>query len=296
VVELEITSSEGEPWGRILIELYPERTPITSRNFLHYVNSGFYDGTIFHRVIPGFVIQGGGYASLTEKKTEGLGEPLRNESRRGTLRNARGMVAMAHKRDPHSAVSQFFINLGDNEQLDYPRAGAYGYCVFGKVIEGMDVVDRIAEVPTRVSAAAQRRYERYVQEGRPVEKVEQSEPLSPPILKHARVLDPSEFPPSVTTGPAGRHAQPKPERQQPETQPAAEGDQQPSEEPTTEPAAEAEPMPEAAPDDEVEPTPESTPASDVEPEAEPQDVPPPEPDAPSLTRPVRPARHTNRPK
>jgi len=259
VVEFEITSSEDEPWGRILIELYPERTPVTARTFVQYVNSGFYDGTIFHRIIPGFIVQGGGYTSLTEKKTEGLGDAIRNESRRGTLRNSRGMVAMARKQDPHSAVSQFFINLGDNEQLDYPRAGAYGYCVFGKVIEGMDVVDRIAEVETRVSDAAQRRYERYMQEGRPVEKAEQSEPLSPPILKRARLLEQSELPASVLASPANRRAQPAVEPR-PQTRPAAEDEEQATEEsgieePALEPA-------EVEPGDESVPAPESAPAID----------------------------------
>jgi len=272
VVEFEIASSEGEPWGRILIELYPGRTPVTARTFVQYVNSGFYDGTIFHRIIPGFIVQGGGYTSLTEKKTEGLGDAIRNESRRGTLRNARGMVAMARKQDPHSAVSQFFINLSDNEQLDYPRARAYGYCVFGKVIEGMDVVDRIAEVETRVSDAAQRRYERYMQEGRPVEKAEQSEPLSPPILKRARLLDQSELPASILATPANRRAQPAVEPR-PQTRPATEGEEQSTEESgTEEPAlepAEVEPG--------VEPgfAPESAPANDGdESEVEPGEVEP----------------------
>jgi cyclophilin family peptidyl-prolyl cis-trans isomerase len=241
VVEFEIASAEDEPWGRILIELYPERTPITVRTFVQYVNSGFYDGTIFHRVIPEFVIQGGGLTSLTDKKTEGLAEPIRNESRRGTLKNARGTIAMARKQDPHSAVAQFFINLANNEQLDYPRAGAYGYCVFGKVVEGMDVVERIAQVPTKVSAAAQRRFDRYNQEGRPVEKPEKSEPLSPPILKHARMLDPSEFPESVTSGPAGRHMQHQTEPEAAASAPAPQAEEQPTEEPTSEPAVEPEP-------------------------------------------------------
>jgi cyclophilin family peptidyl-prolyl cis-trans isomerase len=240
VVEFEIASAEDEPWGRIVIELYPERTPITIRTFVQYVNSGFYDGTIFHRVIPQFIIQGGGLTSLTDKKTEGLAEPIRNESRRGTLKNVRGTIAMARKQDPHSAVAQFFINLANNEQLDYPRAGAYGYCVFGKVVEGMDVVDRIAEVPTKVSAAAQRRFERYNQEGRPVEKPEQSEPLSPPVLKHARMLDPSEFPASVTSGPAGRRAQHQAEQEAAASAPAPQAEEQATEEPTSEPAVEPE--------------------------------------------------------
>jgi peptidyl-prolyl cis-trans isomerase A (cyclophilin A) len=131
-------------FGTITIALNPEKAPLSVRNFLKYVRSGYYEGTVFHRVIPGFMIQGGGFTpALEEKPTEGS---IRNEARNG-LRNSRGTVAMARKNDPDSADSQFFINLRDNHRLDYGIGGA-GYAVFGEVIEGMDVVDKIAAVPT----------------------------------------------------------------------------------------------------------------------------------------------------
>lgn len=130
--------------GDITLELYPDKAPITVANFLKYVDAGFYDDTIFHRVIAGFVIQGGGMkADFTRKKTEA---PIVNESNNG-LRNQRGTISMARTSAPHSATSQFFINLVDNTSLD-ARAGAPGYAVFGRVIKGMDVVDRIASVNT----------------------------------------------------------------------------------------------------------------------------------------------------
>lgn len=131
-------------FGTITIALNPEKAPLSVRNFLKYVRSGYYEGTVFHRVIPGFMVQGGGFTpALEEKPTEG---PIRNEARNG-LRNSRGTVAMARKNAPDSADSQFFINLRDNHRLDYGIGGA-GYAVFGQVIEGMDVVDKIAAVPT----------------------------------------------------------------------------------------------------------------------------------------------------
>jgi len=199
-VELEIECA-GQPWGRIVVELYPERTPVTVRNFLQYVDEGFYDGTIFHRVLPDFLIQGGGYVSLNEPKTAGSHPAIRNESRRGP-KNTRGTVAMARKRDPHSAVSQFFINVADNEQLDFPKAGAYGYCVFGKVIDGLDVVDRIKNVPTQVSPEAQRRFDRYRALGETVTQVERSQPSNPPLIKKAcRVLRPIPPPPVMPATP-----------------------------------------------------------------------------------------------
>jgi cyclophilin family peptidyl-prolyl cis-trans isomerase len=130
--------------GTITIALDPEKAPISVRNFLKYVRSGHYDGTVFHRVIPGFMIQGGGFTpELEEKPNEGS---IRNEARNG-LRNSRGTVAMARTNDPDSADAQFFINLRDNHRLDYGIGGA-GYAVFGQVIDGMDVVDRIGAVPT----------------------------------------------------------------------------------------------------------------------------------------------------
>lgn len=130
--------------GTIVVELDGRRAPLTVENFLGLVESGFFDGTIFHRVIPGFMIQGGGYTpGLTVKEPEG-GIP--NESGNG-LRNLRGTIAMARTSEPHTAVAQFYINLADNPSLD-PQAERWGYAVFGLVIEGMDVVDRIAARPT----------------------------------------------------------------------------------------------------------------------------------------------------
>jgi peptidyl-prolyl cis-trans isomerase A (cyclophilin A) len=130
--------------GTITIALNPEKAPISVRNFLAYLRAGHYDGTIFHRVIPGFMVQGGGFTiELEEKPTR---PPIRNEAKNG-LRNSRGTVAMARTGDPDSATSQFYVNVRDNHRLDFGIGGA-GYAVFGEVIEGMDVVDRIAMVPT----------------------------------------------------------------------------------------------------------------------------------------------------
>jgi|SRR5690606_775763 len=130
--------------GDITIELYPEQAPVTVANFLEYVDAGFYNETIFHRVIAGFMIQGGGMtADFTRKATQA---PIVNESHNG-LRNQRGTIAMARTNAPHSATSQFFINLVNNVSLD-SRPGSPGYAVFGKIVSGMDVVDRIATVNT----------------------------------------------------------------------------------------------------------------------------------------------------
>jgi cyclophilin family peptidyl-prolyl cis-trans isomerase len=130
--------------GEIRIALRPDKAPLTVENFLKYVKSGHYNGTIFHRVMPNFMIQGGGMdAKMQEKPTR---PPIRNEAKNG-LRNSRGTVAMARTNDPNSATSQFFINVKDNHSLDFGIRGA-GYAVFGEVIEGMDVVDRIVAVRT----------------------------------------------------------------------------------------------------------------------------------------------------
>ena len=134
--------------GSITLELFAKDTPLTVENFLSYVKSGHYVKTIFHRVIPGFMIQGGGMgARMDEKDTR---EPVQNEADNG-LKNERGTLAMARTRDPHSATAQFFINLVDNDFLDHsqPTLDGWGYCVFGKVTEGMDVVDKIAKVKTK---------------------------------------------------------------------------------------------------------------------------------------------------
>jgi len=131
--------------GDITVELAPAKAPITADNFLKYVKSGFYSGTIFHRVIEGFMIQGGGYTKESNQKTP-LYPPIKLESRNG-LHNARGSIAMARTRVPDSATCQFFINVVDNPALDYsPTTNPTGYAVFGHVIAGMDVVDRISKV------------------------------------------------------------------------------------------------------------------------------------------------------
>lgn len=136
--------------GVIVVELDPVRAPNTVGNFLEYVKAGFYNGTIFHRVIPDFMIQGGGYnAGLQYKPTR---PPIQNEATNG-LKNTRGTIAMARTNDPHSASSQFFINLVDNAFLDYRGEAQWGYAVFGKVVEGMDVVDKIAKIPTTARSA-----------------------------------------------------------------------------------------------------------------------------------------------
>ncbi len=133
--------------GAFVIALYSDRAPKTVENFLQYVTSGYYNNTIFHRVINGFVIQGGGFTKDFKRKS--TRPPVYNEAKNG-LSNNRGMVAMARGRDPHSATSQFYINLGDNLSLDH-RSDApaeWGYAVFGKVVSGMDVVDKIAALTT----------------------------------------------------------------------------------------------------------------------------------------------------
>lgn len=131
--------------GRVVIELYPDKAPVSVENFLKYVDDGFYNDTVFHRVVPRFVIQGGGFdTGYKEKPTRG---PIRNEARNG-LKNGRGTLAMARTADPNSATSQFYVNLKDNTNLDYPSFDGYGYAVFGKVVEGMDAIDKIAQVRT----------------------------------------------------------------------------------------------------------------------------------------------------
>ena len=135
--------------GDITLELDPDKAPQTVANFLAYVDGGFYNGTIFHRVIRGFMIQGGGMLpDMQEKQTR---DPITNEADNG-LKNVRGSIAMARTSAPHSASSQFFINHQDNANLDYPSFDGWGYAVFGRVVEGLDVVDAIAAVPTGARA------------------------------------------------------------------------------------------------------------------------------------------------
>jgi peptidyl-prolyl cis-trans isomerase B (cyclophilin B) len=131
--------------GNIKLELDAEKAPKTVENFLNYVRSGHYDGTIFHRVIDGFMIQGGGFEPGMKQKSTNA--PVENEAKNG-LKNEAYTVAMARTSDPHSASAQFFINIKNNAFLDYPGQDGWGYCVFGKVVEGTDVVDKIKSVKT----------------------------------------------------------------------------------------------------------------------------------------------------
>jgi peptidyl-prolyl cis-trans isomerase A (cyclophilin A) len=153
--------------GEIVIELEDTKAPISTQNFLGYVDSGFYANTIFHRVIPGFMIQGGGFNQyMIQKPTK---DPIKNEANNG-LHNVRGTIAMARTSDVNSATSQFFINHKDNDMLDN-GARDFGYAVFGKVIKGMDVVDQIAQTPTST------------------QKGMQNVPSTPVLIKSAKRID-----------------------------------------------------------------------------------------------------------
>jgi cyclophilin family peptidyl-prolyl cis-trans isomerase len=133
---VELKTSQGV----IVLELYPDKAPRTVANFLQYVKDGHYNGTVFHRVIDGFMIQGGGFeAGLKQKPTRA---PIENEAKNG-LRNDAGTIAMARTSDPNSATAQFFINVANNDALNHPRPDGHGYAVFGRVVQGMDVVNRI---------------------------------------------------------------------------------------------------------------------------------------------------------
>ena len=139
--QLEVKTS----LGTISIELYQDKAPKSVENFLQYAKDGFYNDTVFHRVIPGFMIQGGGFTP--DMKQKDARAPIQNEARNG-LKNQTGTLAMARTGDPHSATAQFFINLKDNSFLDYPSRDGWGYAVFGKVTQGFDIVQKIAMVPT----------------------------------------------------------------------------------------------------------------------------------------------------
>lgn len=161
--------------GSILLELDPAAAPATVENFLSYAREGFYDGTVFHRVIKGFMIQGGGFTeNLQQKSVRG---PIQNEADNG-LENRRGTIAMARTPDPHSATAQFFINTVDNAFLNFrdKSAQGWGYCVFGKVVEGMETVDAIAAVPTTTARI-----------GRDV-------PVEPVIIQRVVIIDPCKDP------------------------------------------------------------------------------------------------------
>lgn len=160
-------------YGNITLELYPEKAPKTVHNFVEYVNEGHYNGTMFHRVIDDFMIQGGGFtADMQQKK---MHPPIKNEAGNG-LKNERGTIAMARTGNPHSATAQFFINTADNAPLNHTgkTQEGWGYTVFGRVIEGMDVVDRIGNTPTSM---------RIIQ-GYPAQDV----PQTTILIQEARVL------------------------------------------------------------------------------------------------------------
>lgn len=161
--------------GAVVIELYPENAPKTVENFVQYVKSGFYDGTIFHRVIPGFMAQGGGFTPNFQQKP--ARPAIRNEAGNG-LRNAVGTVAMARTADPHSATAQFFINVADNDFLDFksPDDKGYGYTVFARVTSGMDVVQKMLQVPTATVGP------------------HQNVPRQPVIIERARLIEPAAKP------------------------------------------------------------------------------------------------------
>jgi len=141
--QLEVKTSQGT----LTIELYQDKAPKTVENFLQYAKDGFFNGTVFHRVIPGFMIQGGGFTpDMKQKETRA---PIQNEATNG-LKNETGTLAMARTSDPHSATAQFFINLNNNAFLDHtaPSDRGWGYAVFGKVVQGFDIVEKIAKTPT----------------------------------------------------------------------------------------------------------------------------------------------------
>jgi len=131
--------------GNFTVELYPDRAPKTVENFVQYVKDKHYNGTIFHRVIPNFMVQGGGFTLAMQQKATRSPVPLEANNK---LKNDRGTIAMARTSDPNSATAQFFINVVDNQNLNAPRPDGYGYTVFGKVIQGMDTIDKIRTVPT----------------------------------------------------------------------------------------------------------------------------------------------------
>jgi cyclophilin family peptidyl-prolyl cis-trans isomerase len=173
--QVRITTNQGV----ITIELYPDRAPLTVANFLRYVSEGQYTQTLFHRVIPNFLIQGGGFSAI-DSKVKPAHEAIANESGNG-LQNRRGAVGLARTTAPHSGDSQFFIDTADNPDLD-PLPARWGYAVFGKVIDGMDVVDHISTVPAGA-----------------IGPFKQDAPLTPVIIEKVELLDPGAYQPAATT-------------------------------------------------------------------------------------------------
>ncbi|MBT0651744.1 peptidylprolyl isomerase [Geomobilimonas luticola] len=154
--------------GNVKLELFQKEAPLSVKNFLAYVTSGFYNGTVFHRVIPGFMIQGGGMTADLKPKTTNA--PIKNEADNG-LKNDRGTLSMARTGDPNSATSQFFINVVNNGGLNRPQPDGFGYAVFGRVIDGMEVVDKIVSTPQKQ-----------------LNMVFQNVPVTPVVIKSMKVL------------------------------------------------------------------------------------------------------------
>lgn len=174
-------------YGNVTFELYPDKAPVTVSNFMNYVQNGFYEGTLFHRVVNRFIVQGGAYTEdLTAKQPL---DPISSEAKNGLL-NEPGTLAMARGRDVHSATSQFFVNLDSNKFLNHHKdhPDYYGYCVFGKVVKGMDVLKKIAEVPTGAAGP-----------------LKEDVPLTPVVIQKVAVLPPEPEPtPKTTTKPKGK--------------------------------------------------------------------------------------------
>lgn len=185
--QIEFRTSQGS----FVVELYPDKAPATVANFLQYVNSGFYEGTIFHRVVDRFVIQGGGLTSdLRRKPTL---DPIPNEANNG-LRNESGTLAMARALKPDSATSQFFINLAENKTLNYynPEPALMGYCVFGKIIRGMDVAQRIGKIPTQATG-------KLTELPREIVMIEKAAVLETPIIADQQTDDANKAASSTST-------------------------------------------------------------------------------------------------
>ncbi len=165
--QVELKTSQGV----IVVELDTQKAPKTVENFLLYVKDGFYNGTVFHRVIDSFMIQGGGFTADMKQKNPRA--PIQNEAKNG-LRNVAGSISMARTSDPHSASAQFFINLANNAALDYPSRDGWGYAVFGKVVQGQDVVQKIGKVATGNAAG------------------HQNVPTTPIVIESARLVEPKK--------------------------------------------------------------------------------------------------------
>ncbi|MBK9118721.1 MAG: peptidylprolyl isomerase [Phycisphaerales bacterium] len=263
-------------WGNIVVELEPEHAPRTVENFLQYVDASFYDGTIFHRVVPQYLAQGGGYRGIGDKVRDGIRRAIQNEARHSPLRNVRGTIAAARARNPNSATCEFFFNLADNPKLDHPSVDGYGYTVFGRVISGLDVLDRIAAVERQPN---------------PQYPQELSQPVNPPMIRTARLLTPrpNSLPPRP--GEAARPAVRRPDPATPAPRPGVR--------PTVPPPPVPEPLPDLPPDEPLpdpshdpgiepiddpihdpipEPDPEPAPEPEPEPEPEWEPIPEPEPE------------------